>query len=255
MLFRSGIGPGPAAWRTPEATDALRDASDVVGYGLYLDLVADVTAGKTLHSSGLGNEEDRVRQALDLAAAGKRVALISSGDAGIYGLATLAFELIARGQTPGWSRIEIAVCPGLSALQAAAARAGAPLGHDFAAISLSDLLTPWPVIEQRLHAAAAADFVLALYNPASQRRRSQLDRARDILLAARPADTPVVLARNLGRDGEQVEIVRLADDWAPRVDMLTLVLIGSSATRRVDAGGRAWAYTPRGYAAKGAAAK
>jgi cobalt-precorrin 5A hydrolase / precorrin-3B C17-methyltransferase len=249
-----GIGPGAVGWRTSEAVQALREASDVVGYGLYLDLVADLTAGKALHASALGAEEERARRALELAATGKRVALVSSGDAGIYGLATLVFELVERGGPPDWSRVEIAVCPGLSALQAAAARAGAPLGHDFAVVSLSDLLTPWPTIERRLKATAAVDFVLALYNPASQRRRTQIERAREILLDARSPDTPVVLARNLGRTGEHVEVARLADDWTDRVDMLTLVVIGSSETRRLDAGGRTWVFTPRGYAAKPAAA-
>jgi cobalt-precorrin 5A hydrolase / precorrin-3B C17-methyltransferase len=177
------------------------------------------------------------------------VALVSSGDAGIYGLAALVFELLDRGDHPGWRRIDITVVPGLSALQAAAARLGAPLGHDFCAVSLSDLLTPWPVIERRLHAAAEGDFVLALYNPRSERRQDQLAAARNILLRHRPAETPVALARNLGRAGESVAVTTLGALAPDAVDMLTLVLVGSSATRLLP-GTPPRLYTPRGYAAK-----
>jgi cobalt-precorrin 5A hydrolase/precorrin-3B C17-methyltransferase len=243
-----GIGPGMAAWRTPEASAALVEAEHLVGYGLYLDLLGPLAEGKTRHETGLGDETGRARRALDLAASGASVALVSSGDAGIYGLATLVFELLEREERPDWRRIELAVAPGISALQAAAARAGAPLGHDFCAISLSDLLTPWPAIEARLNAAAAADFVVALYNPRSQRRRDQLAAARRIFLDHRPADTPVLLARNLGRDEEHVTVVSLAEFDPDAVDMLTLVLIGASSTRRVA--GTPWIYTPRGYAGK-----
>lgn len=249
-LMIVGIGPGQAAWRTPEATRALQDASDAVGYGLYLDLIADAIAGKARHESALSEEETRVRTALDLAAEGRAVALVSSGDAGIYALAALAFELLDREDRAEWNRVAVSVVPGVSALQAAAARIGAPLGHDFCTISLSDLLTPWPTIERRLKAAAMGDFVVALYNPVSKRRREQLVRARDILLEHRPPATPVVLARNLGRAGETVDVIRL-DALAPeRVDMLTVVLIGSSQTRVIDRGARRWVYTPRGYSTK-----
>jgi cobalt-precorrin 5A hydrolase/precorrin-3B C17-methyltransferase len=252
-LFIVGIGPGDGAWRTPEADAALAQATDIVGYALYLDLLGAAIAGKRRHQSALGAEEARARLALDLAAEGRSVALVSSGDAGIYGLAALAFELLEAGDDPRWQRVALRVCPGLSALQAAAARAGAPLGHDFCAISLSDLLTPWPEIERRLQAAADGDFVIALYNPASMRRRDQLRRAIEILRAQRPASTPVVVARNLGRSGEAIEVTTLAAFDAAAVDMLTLLLIGSSRTRAFDAGGARWVYTPRGYAAKHAA--
>ncbi|MBI3453829.1 MAG: precorrin-3B C(17)-methyltransferase [Rhodospirillales bacterium] len=245
-----GIGPGDAGWRTPEVDAAIMGASDIVGYGLYLDLLGSAIAGKARHESALGAEEARARLALDLAAEGRRVALVSSGDAGIYGLAALVFELIERGDNPAWRRAVVRVCPGVSAMQAAAARAGAPLGHDFCAISLSDLLTPWADIEKRLVAACTGDFVLALYNPASGRRRDLLDRARALLLGFRGADAPVALARNLGRDGERVDIVRLGDAWTERVDMLTLVLVGSRQTRIFAGGDRKWMFTPRGYAAK-----
>ncbi len=246
-----GLGPGDAAWRAPEADSQLRAATDLVGYRLYLDLLGPLTAGKTLHPYALGEEEARVRAALDLAAEGRDVALVCSGDPGIYAMATLVFELLDREPRPEWRRPEIAVVPGISALQAAAARAGAPLGHDFCAISLSDLLTPWAVIEQRLRAAAEGDFVVALYNPVSKRRTTQLLRAVEILRGRRPAETPVVLARNLGREGEAVTVIDLAALTPEKVDMLTVVLIGSSETRRVEkGGGGAWVYTPRGYAAK-----
>ncbi|MFO1155028.1 MAG: precorrin-3B C(17)-methyltransferase [Rhodospirillales bacterium] len=245
-----GIGPGRADWRTPEATRALAEASDIVGYKLYLDLIADLVAGKRLHAPPMTEEEARARLALDLAAAGNRVALVSSGDAGVYGLAALAFELFDRERKAAWQRIELRVAPGLSALLAAAARAGAPLGHDFCAISLSDLLTPWTEIERRLRAAAEGDFVVALYNPVSSRRRHQLAIARDILLRQRPGTTPVVLARNLGREQEHIRVIDLADLAADAVDMLTLVLVGSSRTRVIDRDRGRWVYTPRGYAAK-----
>jgi cobalt-precorrin 5A hydrolase/precorrin-3B C17-methyltransferase len=244
-----GIGPGSELWRTPEASAALAAASDIVGYRLYLELLGDAIAGKRRHMSALGAETERARRALDLAAEGRAVALVSSGDAGIYGLATLVFELIDREDRPEWRRLALRVVPGLSALQAAAARAGAPLGHDFCAISLSDLLTPWRTIERRLRAAAAGDFVVALYNPRSLRRTAQLGRARRILLRARPPDTPVLIARNLGRAGESIERTTLRAFDPSRVDMLSLVLIGSSATRALGSG-LPYFYTPRGYARK-----
>ena len=191
-----------------------------------------------------------MRAALDLAAAGREVALISSGDAGIYGMAALTFELIERVAAPCWRGVEISVEPGISAMQAAAARAGAPLGHDFCAISLSDLMTPWEVIEERLRAAAAADFVVALYNPASKRRREGLARAMEIFAAARPADCPVIVARNLGREEETVRIAPLSDFDSDLVDMLTLVMIGGRESRLIETGDGARAYTPRGYGAR-----
>lgn len=239
-----GIGPGSADWRTPEATRLIAAADHVVGYGLYLDLLGDLTAGKVRHDSQLAEEEQRCRKALDLAAAGESVALVCSGDAGIYALATLVMELLDREDRAAWNRVALTVAPGVSALQAAAARLGAPLGHDFCAISLSDLLTPWEVIAGRLDAAGRGDFVIALYNPVSRRRRRQLTEARDILLGYRPAETPVALARNLGRAGEAVDIVSLGELTPDHADMLTTVVIGNRQTRRTAAGRL---YTPRGY--------
>lgn len=251
-LFVVGIGPGQEGWRSPEVTRMIGEASDLVGYSLYLDLIAPISQGKVRHDFDLGREEDRVRHAMELAGIGKDVALVCSGDAGIYAMATLVFELIEKGGlTDAAKRIGIAVSPGISALQAAAARAGAPLGHDFCTISLSDLLTPWEAIQMRVKAAAEGDFVIAFYNPVSKRRRTQLAYARDVLLQHRPADTPVILATNLGRPEEKVRVVALSELEVDDVDMLTVVIVGSSETRTVATGdGKTWVYTPRGYAAK-----
>jgi len=244
-----GLGPGAAEWRTPAASAALARASDVVGFRDYLDLAEPLAKGTKRHEFAIGEEEARVRAALDLAAAGREVALVSSGDAGIYGMAALAFELLEREAAAGWRGVEIAVEPGISALQAAAARAGAPLGHDFCAISLSNLMTPWAVIEERLRAAAAADFVVALYNPASKQRREGLTRAMEVFAAARPSDCPVIVARNLGRSEETVRMVALGEFDPDTIDMLTLVMVGGRETRLIETGDGPRVYTPRGYGA------
>jgi cobalt-precorrin 5A hydrolase/precorrin-3B C17-methyltransferase len=241
-----GIGPGDPAWRTSEASAALAEATDIVGYRLYLDLLGRAIVGKQHHASAIGDEEARVRLALGLAAEGRSVALVSSGDAGIYGLAPLVFELLDRADDPEWRRTEIIVCPGVSALQAAAARAGAPLGHDFCAISLSDLMTPWEEILGRLEAAAKADFAIALYNPRSGRRRSHLAEAAAILLRHRRPDTPVFIGRDLGRPGEAQSIIALRELANADIDMLCIVLVGNSWTRRIDSD-LPRLYTPRGY--------
>lgn len=247
-----GIGPGSNDWRSPEVSRLVSQATDLVGYSLYLDLLGPLTRNKTRHDFDLGKEEDRVRHAMELAGEGKNVALVCSGDAGIYAMATLVFELLENGGlSDAARRIAIQVSPGISALQAAAARVGAPLGHDFCTISLSDLLTPWEAIQMRVKAAVEGDFVIAFYNPVSKRRRTQLAFARDVLLKHRLADTPVILATNLGRDGESLRIVPLTELDIDDVDMLTVVIIGSSETRTVSTGsGKTWVYTPRGYAAK-----
>ena len=242
-----GIGPGSQGWRSPEADQLLAASEHWIGYQGYLDLL-DKPAHVAAHGFALGEEEDRAEAALDLAAKGECVALISSGDAGIYAMASLVFELLDRSDNAAWQRVEVTMTPGISALQAAAARAGAPLGHDFCAISLSDLLTPWDVIEQRLKAAAEGDFVIALYNPASQKRRQGLARALAILGSGRPASTPVIIARNLGRSGETVDVVELQYVDQDRIDMMSLVMIGSSQTRMAPRlHGRPFVYTPRGY--------
>lgn len=255
-LMVVGIGPGSDGWRSPEVTQMVAASTDLVGYSLYLDLLGPLTEGKARHDFDLGKEEARVRHAMELAGEGRSVALVCSGDAGIYAMATLVFELLDKAGGPGGlpdgaRRIEIAVSPGISALQAAAARAGAPLGHDFCTISLSDLLTPWDDIKRRVRAAGEGDFVIAFYNPVSKKRRTQLAWARDTLLEHRPASTPVILATNLGRAGETIRIVPLGSLDVDDVDMLTVVIVGSSNSSTVTTGdGRTWVYTPRGYARK-----
>ncbi|MDQ0455902.1 cobalt-precorrin 5A hydrolase/precorrin-3B C17-methyltransferase [Rhizobium paknamense] len=251
-LFVVGIGPGAEGWRSPEVSRMVEASTDLVGYSLYLDLLEGLAEGKRRHDFDLGKEEARVVHAMELAGEGRSVALVCSGDAGIYAMATLVFELLDKGGiSDAASRIEIAVSPGISALQAAAARAGAPLGHDFCTISLSDLLTPWEHIKRRVKAAGEGDFIIAFYNPVSLKRRTQLAYARDELLTYRPADTPVILATNLGREGEKVRVVPLGGLNVDDVDMLTVVIVGSSESRVVKTGdGREWVYTPRGYSGK-----
>jgi cobalt-precorrin 5A hydrolase/precorrin-3B C17-methyltransferase len=248
-----GIGPGQAAWRTPEASRLIAEAGELVGYGLYIDLLGPLAAGKTRSDFPLGGEEDRCRYALERAGEGRNVALICSGDAGIYAMGALVFELMDRGAdekgvSDAARRIEVVSAPGISALQAAAARAGAPLGHDFCAISLSDLLTHRSDITRRIRAAAEGDFVIAFYNPVSKTRRTLLAEARDILLGHRPADTPVLLATSLGRPEEEVRYRRLDTLDVAEVDMLTVVLVGSSQSRLAGLGEGPRMYTPRGYA-------
>lgn len=250
-----GIGPGQAGWRTPEVSRMIAQADELVGYGLYIDLLGPLAAGKIRSDFPLGGEEDRCRYALEQAGKGHNVALICSGDAGIFAMASLVFELLDRGPdahgvSDAARRAEVVCSPGVSALQAAAARAGAPLGHDFCAISLSDLLTPREDIVKRITAAAQGDFVIAFYNPVSKRRRTLLAEARDILLQHRPADTPVMLATSLGRLEEQLCYRNLADLDVDEVDMLTVVLIGSSRSRLAQLGEGPRMYTPRGYARK-----
>ena len=241
-LHLVGSGPGRLDLLSGDARSALALASVWVGYGPYLDLLEPLRRPDQLRRDGrLTEERARCAEALDLATQGLRVALVSSGDSGIYGMAGLALEQwLARDpiDRPGFQ-----VHPGISALQLAAARAGAPLMHDFCTISLSDRLTPWEVIERRLRAAAAGDFVVALYNPRSLGRDWQLERARTLLLEGRPAGTPVALARQLGRSGESVRLYTLENLPVEEVDMLTLVLIGNSTSRVQD--GRM--VTPRGY--------
>lgn len=250
-----GIGPGQAAWRTPEVSRLVADAEELVGYGLYIDLLGPLAAGKIRSDFPLGGEEARCRYALEQAALGKNVALVCSGDAGIYAMGALVFELLDRapedeGVSDAARRVEVVCSPGVSALQGAAARAGAPLGHDFCTISLSDLLTPRDDIIRRLNAAAQGDFVIAFYNPVSKTRRTLLAEARDILLQHRPADTPVMLASNLGRPTELVRYRRLDELEVDEVDMLTVVLIGSSNSRLAQLGEGPRMFTPRGYARK-----
>lgn len=258
-LFVVGTGPGDKALVAPKATAAIQASSDLVAYGLYLELLGELCAGKNHHDLPLGEEIGRARLALELAASGKTTALISSGDIGIYAMATLVFELLdqqlqlqqnAQASHPEWLEVEIEVIPGISAMQAGASRVGAMLGHDFCTVSLSDLLTPWETIEKRIHSAGTGDFVISFYNPVSRKRDWQLNHARDILLQYRPAETPVLLGRQLTREDESIRIITLAELDAKDVDMFTLVSVGNSESRHIVNGAQEWVYTPRGYSKK-----
>jgi precorrin-2 C20-methyltransferase/precorrin-3B C17-methyltransferase len=247
-----GLGPGDPAWLTPEASAALADATDLVGYRPYLARLP-VRPGQQRHASGNTVEAERALLALDLAASGRRVAVVSSGDPGVFAMASAVLEQAAAGGGR-WDAVPVTVLPGVSAAQAVAARAGAPLGHDYCVISLSDRLKPWPVIAGRIEHAAAADLVLALYNPASRSRTWQLAAVVDLLLRHRGPATPVVLGRAVGRAGEQLQVITLADLGSASVDMSTLVIVGSSATRVYDRAGQPVVFTPRHYGRAGEAA-
>ena len=240
-----GLGPGPKEWLTFEASEILARASDLVGYGPYLDRVAP-RDGQRRHISDNREELLRARQALELAAGGADVAVVSGGDPGVFAMAAAVFEALERGEAE-WRDIDIAVHPGISAMLAAAARLGAPLGHDFCAISLSDNLKPWTIIEQRLRAAAMGDFVMALYNPASKARPRLIYDAFELLRGIKSLQTIVAFARAIGRQDERLVLTTLADTDPSAADMSTLVLIGANATRSVEASGRRWIYTPRAH--------
>jgi adenosylcobyric acid synthase len=237
-LYVVGLGPGNLKNMTYEAREAIESADTVVGYQTYLDLIKPLLTGKEVVSSGMTREVERCREALRLAGEGRTVALVSSGDAGVYGMAGLVLEL-----SPS-ENIEVVIVPGVSAVQAAAAVLGAPLMHDFAVISLSDLLTPWELIENRLTAVAAADFVVALYNPRSKGRARHIQRAQELLLASRSPQTPVGIVRNACRDGQEKILSTLAEMPLESIDMFSLVIVGNSATY-VD--GQQRMVTPRGY--------
>ena len=254
-----GIGPGQSQWRTPEATQMVASADELVGYGLYIDILGPAAKGKPRRDFALGEEEARCRYALEEAGKGRDIAIICSGDAGIYAMGALVFELLGRDQDHGGvsdaaRRVAVSSAPGISALQGAAARTGAILGHDFCTISLSDLLTPWAHIEKRIDAAGQGDFVIAFYNPVSKRRRVGLAKARDILLKYRPASTPVILASSLGRPEESICHRDLGSLDVDEVDMLTTVMVGASTSQRIPHGGKKSnghsVFTPRGYAKK-----
>lgn len=255
-LYVVSAGPGDLGLVAPKAIQAIKASSDLVAYGLYLDLLGEVCEAKERHDLPLGEEVDRARLALDLAARGKTVSLISSGDIGIYAMATLVFELLdqqlqGKHQHSEWLDVDIIVIPGISAMQAGASLVGAILGHDFCTISLSDLLTPWSVIEKRIESAGQGDFVVSFYNPVSKKRDWQLNKARDILLRHRPETTPVVLGRQLSRPQQSVQIIQLSELDGKDVDMFTLVSVGNSETRHIQNGEQQWVYTPRGYCGPG----
>ncbi|MGI5402916.1 precorrin-2 C(20)-methyltransferase [Streptomyces sp. CA-135486] len=243
-----GTGPAGPLWLTPETRGALAAVDDLVGYTTYLDRVP-VRPGQLRHGSDNRVESERAEFALDLARRGRRVAVVSGGDPGVFAMATAVLE--AAGQD-AYKDVPVRVLPGVTAANAAAARAGAPLGHDYATISLSDRLKPWEVIAERLRAAAAADLVLALYNPGSRSRTWQVGKARDLLLEHRAADTPVVLGRDVGGAQESVRIVRLAELDPAEVDMRTILIVGSSQTQTVRRGdGEQIVWTPRRYPESG----
>jgi cobalt-precorrin 5A hydrolase/precorrin-3B C17-methyltransferase len=227
-----GLGPGDIRHRTPAAAAAVSGADLVIGYGPYVDQVADLlTPAHEVVRSPIGDEEGRVAQARAEAEAGRRVALVCSGDAGVYALASLVWEAVADG-----TDADIEMVPGVTAALAAASLLGAPLGHDHAAISLSDLLTPWEDIERRLEAAAAADFVVTLYNPRSRGRPHHLDRARALFLAHRPPDTPVGVVTDAYRPGQRMAVTTLEALDPETVGMTTVVIVGASTTRATSGG-------------------
>lgn len=239
-----GLGPGDPRWITPEAAAHLREATDIVGYQPYLARL-EALPHQTLHASDNRVEGERARAALALAARGRDVAVVSGGDPGIFAMAAAVFEAIEHGD-PTWRALDIAVLPGLSAMQAAAARLGAPLGHDFCAISLSDNLKPWDLVARRLRAAAEGDFVITIYNPSSRARPRQIFDAFALLRAIKAPVTCVAFARAVGRPDERIIVTTLAEADPGLADMATLVLIGSSTTRLVARDGATpWVYTPR----------
>ncbi|QPP08044.1 precorrin-2 C(20)-methyltransferase [Streptomyces bathyalis] len=239
-----GTGPAGPLWLTPETRGTLAAADELVGYTTYLDRVP-VRPGQGRHSTGNRVESERAEFALDLARRGRRVAVVSGGDPGVFAMATAVLEAASQDR---YAHVPVRVLPGVTAANAAAARAGAPLGHDYASISLSDRLKPWDVIAQRLHAAAAADLVLALYNPGSQSRTWQVGKARELLLQHRAPDTPVVVATDVGGPDETVRIVHLADLEPEEVGMRTILIVGSSQSRTVRRGnGETIVWTPRRY--------
>ena len=247
-LWVVGTGPGAAAWLTPEVKAVLENTTDWVGYTTYLNQAEPWRRGQQRHDSDNRVELDRARLALNLAAAGRSVAVISSGDPGIYAMAAAVLEAIDRDRNPDWDCVELQICPGVSAMQAAAALVGAPLGHDFCVISLSDILKPWAEIERRLELAAQGDFVIALYNPISSQRTWQLDRAIELLLRYRSAAVPVILAKDVGRPGQRIVTKTLGTVVGSDADMRTAILIGSSKTRTIQQSHqKTWIYTPRHY--------
>ena len=260
-LFIVGTGPGSLEHITPYAQKAIRESEVIVGYGTYLKLIPELTAGKEVHSTGMTKETERCKKAVELAMTGKRVAVISGGDPGIYAMAGLVFEILKSQESEGNEKflaaqlrtpnselrtVYVEVIPGISALNACAARLGAPLMHDFASISLSDRLTPWDLIEKRLAAAAMADFVVALYNPKSVGRPEHIKKARAIFLKYRSSETPVGIVKAAMRDEEKIVITNLRDMLNHDIDMQTTVIIGNSNTLVWEK----WMITPRGYGSR-----
>ncbi len=239
MIYVVGTGPGNYENLTPAAVKAIHGSEVVIGYKTYLDLIADILHGKEVISSSMMQEVDRCSKAFEIARTGRCVTMISGGDPGIYAMAGLIYEMAVQQDIP----IPIRVVPGLAAVNSCAARLGAPLMHDFATISLSDLLTPWDIIEKRLHAAASADFVIAIYNPKSKKRVEHIERARKIILQYRQPDTPVGIVSNAMRENETVLLTDLEKMPEADINMQSTVIVGNSTTFTWQ--GKM--ITPRGY--------
>lgn len=243
-----GLGPGSAELMAPAVRGELDRAQDIVGYTTYVELAGPFRPDQRLLDSDNRQELDRARLAFELAAQGRHVVVVSSGDPGVFAMAAAVFEALEQSQDPTWHAVELSILPGISAAQAAAARAGAPLGHDFCVISLSDNLKPWSIIEHRLRQAAQADLVMALYNPRSKARPDQFAQALAVLREVRAPETPVVLGRDIGRPNESLTVTSLGEIQPEQVDMRTVVIVGSSLTRRLARrDGGEWVYTPRWY--------
>lgn len=246
-LVVAGLGPGSDGWVTPEVSTALAEATDVVGYLPYVARVA-ARAGLTLHASDNRVEMDRAAHALRMAAAGHRVVVVSSGDPGVFAMASAVFEMVEAGPAE-WRLLDVRVLPGITAMLAAAARAGAPLGHDFCAINLSDNLKPWTLVERRLRLAVQADFAMAFYNPRSVSRPEGFSRTLAVLReacgAAGSPDRPVIFARAVSLPEETLRVVALSNALPEMADMRTVVIVGSSLTRIIARNGQPWVYTPR----------
>ncbi len=241
-----GLGPGRADWIVPEAALAVENSDDIIGYGPYVARISP-RHGQIIHATDNRVEINRACHALELAQSGRRVTVVSGGDPGVFAMAAAVFEAIEQGPDE-WRALDVEVIPGVSAMLGAAARLGAPLGHDFCAISLSDNLKPWEIIAKRLQAAGEADFVITLYNPASKARPQRIFEAFEVLRSVKQAETIVIFAHNIGRSEEQLHITTLGEAEVAKIDMSTLVIIGSTETRLISRQGKApWVLTPRSY--------
>ncbi|WP_440091010.1 precorrin-3B C(17)-methyltransferase [Pseudomonas putida] len=246
-----GLGPGAAELMVPAVKAELAQAEDVLGYETYVRMAGPFRDDQVLHCTDNREEMQRARHAFELAAQGRSVVVVSSGDPGVFAMAAAVLEALHESSDPAWHRVDLQILPGVSASLATAAQAGAPLGHDFCVMSLSDNLKPWSIIEKRLDLAAQADLVLAFYNPISKARPHQLGVALEVVRRHRDGNTPVVLGRDIGRPGQTLKVVTLAELLPEMVDMRTMVLVGSSTTCTFDrAAGGVWVYTPRWYGAK-----
>lgn len=239
-LYVVGLGPGEVSQMTGKAAEVIESCDTIVGYGVYTDLISDLIKGKEVITTPMKKEVDRCHMAVQAAIAGKNVAMVSSGDAGIYGMAGLIIEVLSEYEN---HNVEVEVIPGITAASSAAAVLGAPLTHDFAVISLSDLLTPWERIEKRLSLASEAGFIICLYNPSSKKRADYLKKACEIVMKNLPEETPCGFVQNIAREGQKSRVLTLKELAETQVDMFTTVVIGNETTKVID--GRL--VTPRGY--------